>query len=96
MKQKMKIKRRINNGWLEVNSLTEEQKEILTFTLDLFGKYQYICSSKKGRISLIHIMTGVSRKKLWEIYSLKGDVFEDIERFATKKEAMKRIKELLQ
>lgn len=92
----MKVERNIHNGWQEVNSLTDEQKKELTFALDLFGKYQFICTSKKGKISLIHIMTGMSKKKLWEIYSLEGKLFECVERFETKKEAMIRIEELLE
>jgi hypothetical protein len=61
-----------------------------------FGKYQYILSSKKGEISLIELKDYFNdNEDLWEIYSLKGNLFEDIERFKTKKQAIKRAGELL-
>jgi len=60
----------------------------------LVGKHQYLYSSDKGKISLIKIKDA-SDKWIWEIYSLKGELFEDIERYDSKKEAEKRIKKLL-
>ena len=62
----------------------------------LVGKWQYIYNSEKGEISLIKLINyfgdGID---FWEIYSC-GDLFEDVERFKSKKEAEKRIKELLE
>jgi len=56
------------------------------------GKYHYFYSSPKGEISLIQL----TREPAWEIYSLKGKLFQDVERFKTKKEAENRIKDLLE
>ena len=62
----------------------------------LIGRWQYIYKSQKGEISLVKLISyyhdGVD---LWEIYCLKGNLFDDIERFDTKKEAEIRIRELL-
>ena len=62
----------------------------------LMGKWQYIYSSDKGKISLIKLKNYFRDNiDLWEIYSLGGKLFEDVERFNSKKEAEIRIKELL-
>ena len=62
----------------------------------LIGKYQYIYSSEKGKISLVELPDYFKDgKTLWEIYSLEGDLFEDIERFDSKEEAENTIEELL-
>lgn len=60
------------------------------------GKYQYIYKNKKGKISLIEFSNLLQDgKTMWEIYCIEGGLFEDVERFKTKKEAEKRIRELL-
>ena len=61
----------------------------------LVGRYQYIYSSKKGEISLIKLVYFLDGKDYYEIYCLKGNLFEDVERFDTKKEAEKVIKKYL-
>ncbi len=91
----MKIEKKIYIAWQEVQSMDEETKKQLPLTTKMFGKYQYICTSNKGKISLIYIRAEFSRPKIWEIYSLDGNLFSDVERFKTKKEAMVRIKEYL-
>jgi len=73
-------------------------------------KWQYIYSSKKGEISLVQIKVGIRENTFftWEIYCLntnkiwwnpftwfKKTLFEDVERFATKKQAEVRINQLL-
>lgn len=58
---------------------------------------QYIYTGKKGRISLIELVDYFSDGVvLWEIYSLQGELFDDVERFKCKEDAEKRIKELLE
>jgi len=84
----MKTERIIHKGFTEF----EEAKGMGHKIPQYFGKYQYIYSSKKGKISLIFLKKYYN---CWEIYCLEGDIFEDCERFPTKKEAEKRIKELL-
>lgn len=57
----------------------------------IIGSTQFIYSSKKGEISLISLPNynrdGTTE---WEIYCLKGDIFEDIERFETFEKARKK------
>jgi hypothetical protein len=61
------------------------------------GKYQYVFSSRKGMISLIELKDYIFRNNSvqWEIYCLNGNLFEDVERFGTKEDAIDRIRQLL-
>jgi hypothetical protein len=59
---------------------------------DGFGEFQYTYSKDDKRISLLEV-EGLNWN--WEIYSLNGDVFDDIEKFDSMEEAEPRIKELL-
>ena len=62
----------------------------------LVGQWQYIYSSKKGKISLVQILT-MEPYLEWEIMCQEGDLFDDVERFGKSKEdAVKRITELLE
>ena len=84
----IKVERRIHKGWKEMENFKQKDPEgynKLEFAKDLFGKYQYIFSSKKGEISLVHIKVGSIPVKdmMWEIFCLKGNLFEDVERFNT-------------
>ena len=84
------IKKRIHKGWF-----SDDRAKAIGVSCPL-GKYQYIYSSSKGKISLIELPNyWGDGKDLWEIYTLKGNLFDDVERFDTKKSAEKRIKELL-
>ena len=89
----MKVTKRIHHIWREY----EYFKDKIPVPYDpIIGKYQYIYESQKGKISLVELpdyfRNGIT---LWEIYSLKGQLFSDIERYTSKEEAEKRIKELL-
>ena len=87
----MKITQKIHKIFEELEKLKEEEKEI-----KIVGKWQYIYENEKGEISLIELPNYfLDNKTLWEIYCLKGGLFDDVERFESKKEAEKRIKELL-
>ena len=57
----------------------------------LAGKWQHICKSKKGIISIIEIPSFLSDKSMWEIYPLKGKFpdFETPKRYETLKQAKK-------
>jgi hypothetical protein len=88
----MKITRRIHPGFEEFQrgikaGITMKQ---------VFGKYQYIYEGENGKISLIslpnYLRYGQNR---WEIYCLGGNLFDDVEVFITKKEAVKRINNLI-
>ncbi len=81
----MKEEKRIHKGY--ENSFGSKQ---------MFGKYQYLYESEKGKISLIELKDYWNDgEDLWEIYCLEGNLFEDTERFSTKKEAVEEIKKLL-
>lgn len=68
-------------------------------TPQLFEKWQYIYSSPKGEISLVKLadnpMFSLYGGNLWEIYSLKGNLFEDVERFDSQEKAEAQIKKYL-
>jgi len=91
----MKVERRVHTIWIEgAHNLLGHK---------LVGKWQYIYTTDKGQISLVQLYgypMGIKNEKeqwesfMWEIYCLKGDLFNDVERFLTKKEAVARIKEL--
>jgi len=64
-----------------------------------FGTPQYICSSEKGKISLIQFPSNIYpnlEDLRFEILCIEGNLLDGVERFKTKEEAMKRIKELLE
>lgn len=54
---------------------------------------RYRFTSDKGVISMVEPC--MATFNTYEIYSIKGDLFEDIERFDSLEEAEARIKELL-
>lgn len=91
---KMEVEKRIHNLWKEKEEIIRKHPE-LSDVLPI-GKYQYIYRDTKGTISLIELPNYFrDGKTLWEIYCLKGQLFEDVERFNSKEEAEERIKELL-
>lgn len=63
-----------------------------------FGKYQWIFTQGKHKISLVCLDEKPLRKKpnwIWEIYAYEDkELFTDIIKFKTKKEAMDYIKKL--
>jgi len=71
----------------------------------IVGRWQYIYTTDKGRISLVQLygypirsFKGESYEDSWKHFQWEicgGGLTEDVERFRTKKEAEKRIKELL-
>ena len=86
----MIVKKKIHYIWNEI------QKTKPKFKHKIIGKYQYLFSSKKGKISLIKIYgTYQINKGIWEIYCLKGNLFDDILRFKSKENAIKKIKDFL-
>ena len=87
MKQKIKIERRIHNMWKG----QEEIKKTLKVEIpSVIGRFHYFYSSKKGRISLIEILAPFPS---WEIC---GGGIVKIQRFPTKIEADKFIRNILQ
>jgi len=89
----MKIEKRIHPIWEEFETAKKLTKGKIRQHL---GKYQYICSSKKGKISIVEFPNYFGDgKDFWEIYCQEGDLFDDVERFDTLEEAKKKVKELL-
>ena len=87
----MKITKKIHQGYQEFENAKKRGIDIP----QMFGKYQYIYQSKKGEISLVLFLNYYGNNKdFWEIYCLKGNLFKDVERFDTQKEAEKRIKRI--
>ena len=88
-----------------MNKITETRREHKVYTEMKqanckhcpVGRWQYTYKSDKGIISLIKLPEYLMNTKTqYEIYCLKGNLFEDVERFDTMKEARRRIKELLE
>ena len=57
--------------------------------------FQIVYSFNDKEISLIHLGFLFETSYHWEIYCLKGNLFEDVIRFETLQEAIKRIEKLL-
>ena len=88
----MKIVKKIHKGYKEF----EEAKKKGFKIPQIIGKYHYIFSNSRGRISLIkEIRTHNQSPSFWEIYCLDGNLFEDCERFPTKEKAIEKTKEYL-
>jgi len=98
----MKTVKRIHSGYTE----WELHGKPNGMKRSIFGKYQYILSSKKGSISLINLpgyFQAISSfdnyagelADCWEIYCVGGNLFEDVEKFDTKEAALERCRKLL-
>jgi hypothetical protein len=75
--------------------ITKRQLPVYTDMSSLIGKYQYICESKKGAISLIELCDNFNKSHPYEIYCLEGKLFADTVRFSTQEEAMSAIRTYL-
>jgi len=94
----MKVEKRIHSGWKEINGCNDGMGKGTPETQNWCGKYQYIYSDDKGnKISLVELFGYELMGGKWEIFQIEGNeqLFDDVERFQTKEEAEKRIKELL-
>jgi hypothetical protein len=93
----MIVEKFIHPVWQEFLSIPKNIQKQFKILPNLIGKFQYIYSSKNGKISLIQTRVGlVIENKVFEIYCLEGNLFDGLERFSDKKTAIKRIKELLE
>lgn len=95
----IKVTKRVHPSYIETKTMNKKMGLVNARHVRHFeGKYQYIFESNKGKISMIELMNAfyAETNQIWEIYCLEGDLFEDIERFPTRREAKKRIMELLQ
>jgi len=89
----MKIHKRLHPIWKEYEKIKTSHPNFE----HIIGKYQYLCSNKRQTISLIELSGMFYGDFRWEIYQIDGtpELLDDIERYKTKKDAIKRIKELL-
>lgn len=88
----MKTERRIHRVYKEFEELKKKGINIPQGV----GKYHYIFSNSRGKISLIkEIRSHVGLGSFWEIYCFEGNLFKDTERFSTKEKAIEKIKEYL-
>jgi len=63
----------------------------------LVDKDQYIFSSSVGEISMVYFINYFrDGDNFYEIYSTRGNLFEDVERFGKREDAVIRINELLE
>ncbi len=89
------VKKRIHKGWIERENAKKKYPGIKI--RPLFKKYQYLYIKRKWLfwktdiISLIGFHKWLYEGYCWEIYCLKGKVFDGTERFKTKKDAEKVI-----
>ena len=91
----IKIIQRLNTRYAaERKSAEEGIKE-----LKRYGKYEYVFKSEKGEILMIQLLRCVTThhdKNTWELYELsRNNLIDYVEKFYSKKDAIKRIKELL-
>ena len=90
----MKVERKIHLAWVEWQQVkaTLPDDQTLAGRGPVIGKYQYIYSSPKGKISLVELPDYFrDAKTLWEIYCQEGDLFDDVQRFDSKEEAVEQI-----
>ena len=87
------ITKREHHIWSDWQKIKDQ---VNTHPSSIVGQYQYLIESDKGIISIVELpnyfMDGVD---LWEIYCIKGDLFEDIQRFSSYDEALAEAKKYL-
>jgi|SaaInlV_165m_DNA_1040744.scaffolds.fasta_scaffold190061_1 hypothetical protein len=90
----MNIKRNIHSGYKEWQNIPDELKTDF-MKKSIFGKYQYICTSKKGTISIVSFNNRITNDDWkWEIYSYEK-LFDDVERFNTLEQAKAKARSYL-
>jgi len=96
----LKVERVVHHIWQEWESIPIEVRKEVPLRDCIVGKYQYIYTKGKIRISLVklnHTLEIFGKGRMqnfrWEICG--GGLTDDCETFATKNDAVKRIKELL-
>lgn len=82
---RMNQEARIHPLWEEFEKIKSSGYKVLKPGV---GKWQYLFSSKKGKISCVQFTDYfLDGKDFWEIYCLEGDLFDGTPRFDTLKEA---------
>jgi hypothetical protein len=87
----VKVSRREHPFWVRWHTMDMLGRNVLP---SLIGQWQYFYENEKTKISLVELPNYfLDGKTIWEICG--GGLTEDVEKFATKEEAEKRIYELL-
>ena len=93
-KNEIHIEKRVHPVWTTYEKV---DKETFMQYGPSIGKYQYIISSPKGKISVVELPdyfhNGVT---FWELYCLEGDHFDDIDKFHSYKEAEQTARKYLE
>ncbi len=92
----MKVERKVNKMWQEWNSMPAKMQKKIRQNVVFIAKWQYTYSAERGKIGMIRMSESFPRKNFWEICCLEGKLLDDTERFGAKKEAEKRIRQLLE
>jgi phosphorylcholine metabolism protein LicD len=92
----MKAERKINRMWQEWNTMPAKMQKGIRQNAAFIAKWQHSYSSERGRIDMIHMTEAFPKKTFWEICCLEGKLMNDTERFDTKKQAEKRIRQILE
>lgn len=87
---KIEIEVRTHKGFEEHERAIKKGHKIKLF----FGRHQFLYRRNGNEISLVEL-TDLSDRWWWEIYCLKGKIFEDTQRFMSKQEADNHIIALL-
>jgi len=82
--------------WQEWNSMPAKLQKDICRNAAFIGKWQYSYFAERGKINMIRVSEAFPKKSFWEICCIEGKLFDDTERFDTKKEAEKRIRQLLE
>lgn len=88
--EKVEIEVRTHNGFTEFEKAKKKGLKISQF----FGRHHFVYKRNGNEISLAEL-TDLSGRWWWEIYCLRGNIFEDTQRFAFKQEADNKIIALL-
>lgn len=96
---KIIITKRAHPGFQEWKTLPVKIKKQLRQKKPWIGKWQYFYEGNNGVISLVCLRDTFYKEDVYEIYCIDGTIslkeeLPDTNRFKTKKEAEKRIKEL--
>lgn len=92
MKEPIFVEEKMHPGFLEWQRARKQGNNIKQY----FGHAHWIFTSPKGKISMIHVKTGINFEEdfIYEIHSFEK-LFSDVERFQTMEEAIKAIERYL-
>ncbi len=90
----MKVEKKVNKMWQEWSGMPAKLQKEIRQNAVFIAKWHYTYSAERGKIGVIRMSESLPRQTFWEICCLEGKLFDDTERFSTKKEAERRIRQL--